>query len=104
MLFGAKAKPVLGLDITTSSVKLIELGYSGGQYRVESYAAEPTPTPARWEWSGAAIAGVPAALCALLAYYLAGRQGQDPVAWSALGSAVGLLLGWACLLWIQRED
>jgi len=34
---------LLGLDITTSSVKLIELGLSGGQYRVESYAAEPTP-------------------------------------------------------------
>jgi type IV pilus assembly protein PilM len=33
----------LGLDITTSSVKLIELGQSGGQFRVESYAAEPTP-------------------------------------------------------------
>jgi type IV pilus assembly protein PilM len=33
----------LGLDITTSSVKLIELTMSGGQYRVESYAAEPTP-------------------------------------------------------------
>jgi type IV pilus assembly protein PilM len=33
----------LGLDITTSSVKLIELSMSGGQYRVESYAAEPTP-------------------------------------------------------------
>jgi len=46
VLFGAKAKPVLGLDITTSSVKLIELGHSGGQYRVESYAAEPTPTNA----------------------------------------------------------
>jgi len=31
------------LDITTSSVKLIELTMSGGQYRVESYAAEATP-------------------------------------------------------------
>lgn len=43
MLFKAKARTLLGLDITTSSVKLIELGLSGGQYRVESYAAEPTP-------------------------------------------------------------
>jgi type IV pilus assembly protein PilM len=34
---------LLGLDITTSSIKLIELTMSGGQYRVESYAAEPTP-------------------------------------------------------------
>ena len=38
-----KYRPLLGLDITTSSVKLIELVTSGGAYRVESYAAEPTP-------------------------------------------------------------
>lgn len=43
MLLTAKARPLLGLDITTSSVKLIELSMSGGQYRVESYAAEATP-------------------------------------------------------------
>jgi type IV pilus assembly protein PilM len=43
VLLSAKAKPLLGLDITTSSVKLIELSMSGGQYRVESYAAEATP-------------------------------------------------------------
>ena len=41
--FGKRYRPLLGLDITTSSVKLIELAMSGGQYRVESYAAEPTP-------------------------------------------------------------
>ena len=41
--FGKRYRPLLGLDITTSSVKLIELSMSGGQYRVESYAAEPTP-------------------------------------------------------------
>ena len=43
MLLSAKSRPILGLDITTSSVKLIELSMSGGQYRVESYAAEATP-------------------------------------------------------------
>jgi type IV pilus assembly protein PilM len=36
-------RPLVGLDITTSSIKLIELAESGGQYRVEAYAAEPTP-------------------------------------------------------------
>ena len=46
MLWTAKSKPLLGLDITTSSVKLIEISQSGGGYRVESYAAEPTPTNA----------------------------------------------------------
>ena len=43
MLFGKKTQPLLGLDITTSSVKLIELSQSGKRYRVESYSAEPTP-------------------------------------------------------------
>lgn len=43
MLFKSTTRPLIGLDITTSSVKLIELSMSGGQYRVESYAAEATP-------------------------------------------------------------
>lgn len=34
---------MIGLDITTSSIKLIELTQSGKSYRAESYAAEPTP-------------------------------------------------------------
>ena len=38
-----KRPPLIGLDITTSSIKLVELSLSGGQYRVESYAAEATP-------------------------------------------------------------
>jgi type IV pilus assembly protein PilM len=43
VLIAKKHRPLIGLDITTSSVKLIELGATGGQYRVESYAAEATP-------------------------------------------------------------
>lgn len=39
----SRRKPLLGLDITTSSIKLIELSESGGEYRVEAFAAEPTP-------------------------------------------------------------
>ncbi len=46
MIFGRKSKPLIGLDITTSSVKLIELTRSGNSYRVESYAAEPMPSNA----------------------------------------------------------
>ena len=43
-LLSRKNRPLLGLDITTSSIKLIELSLAGGgQYRVEAYAAEPTP-------------------------------------------------------------
>ena len=42
-LLTSNRRQLLGLDITTSSIKLIELAMTGGQYRVESYAAEPTP-------------------------------------------------------------
>jgi type IV pilus assembly protein PilM len=38
-----RKRALLGLDITTSSIKLIELTKSGDGYRVESYAAEPSP-------------------------------------------------------------
>ena len=40
---GLIAFDVAGLDITTSSVKLIELSQSGKRFRVEAYSAEPTP-------------------------------------------------------------
>ncbi len=43
-LFGKKrSAPVLGLDISSSSVKLLELSRSGDQYRVESYAVASLP-------------------------------------------------------------
>ena len=45
-LFSRKYRQLIGLDITTSSIKLIELSWSGKQFRVESYAAEPTPANA----------------------------------------------------------
>lgn len=38
-----KAKPVIGLDISSTSVKLLELSRSGDRYRVESYAVKPLP-------------------------------------------------------------
>ena len=43
MLFQRKSKPLLGLDISTSSVKLIEIAQSGKNYKVECFAAEPMP-------------------------------------------------------------
>lgn len=42
-LFRKKPAPLLGIDISTSAVRLIELSASGGSYRVEAYAAEPLP-------------------------------------------------------------
>lgn len=34
---------MLGIDISATAIKLLELGRSGGTYRVESYAVEPLP-------------------------------------------------------------
>ena len=43
-LFTAKAPPLFGLDISSSSVKMLELVDAGrGGYRVERYAIEPLP-------------------------------------------------------------
>lgn len=38
-----KAKPVLGLDISSTSVKLLELNRIGDRYRVESYTVKALP-------------------------------------------------------------
>jgi len=38
-----KPAPLVGLDISSASVKLLELSYNGSRYRVESYAVEPMP-------------------------------------------------------------
>jgi type IV pilus assembly protein PilM len=43
VLFGSGSKPLIGLDITTSSIKMLELVQSGKGYRAECYAAEATP-------------------------------------------------------------
>ncbi|MBT3626325.1 MAG: pilus assembly protein PilM, partial [Gammaproteobacteria bacterium] len=34
---------ILGLDISSTSVKLLELSKSSGGYQVESYGVEPLP-------------------------------------------------------------
>lgn len=42
-LFERKSKPVIGLDISSTSVKLLELARNGASYRIESYSAKPLP-------------------------------------------------------------
>ncbi|MQA23540.1 pilus assembly protein PilM [Rugamonas rivuli] len=43
-LLGQGNPPLVGIDISTSSVRLVELAQSGkGEYRLERYAAEPLP-------------------------------------------------------------
>lgn len=44
MLFFKRNKPpILGFDLSTTAVKLLELSKVGNRYRVESYAVEPLP-------------------------------------------------------------
>ncbi|MCO7224480.1 pilus assembly protein PilM [Pleionea sp. CnH1-48] len=45
-LIGTKKPSVVGLDISSTSCKLLELGRVGSRYRVEAYAVEPLPQEA----------------------------------------------------------
>ncbi len=40
-IFGKKTTPVIGLDISSTAVKLLELSGTRDKYRVEAYAVEP---------------------------------------------------------------
>ncbi len=42
-IFARKNKTLLGLDISSSAVKLLELSVQNNRFRVESYAVEPIP-------------------------------------------------------------
>lgn len=39
-IFQSKSKPIVGLDISSTNVKLLELSRHGGHYRVESYGVK----------------------------------------------------------------
>ncbi|MBO6558111.1 MAG: pilus assembly protein PilM [Pseudomonadales bacterium] len=49
---------MLGLDISSTSVKLLELSRSGGEYKVESYGVEPLPENAVVEKNISDVEGV----------------------------------------------
>ncbi|MCC6303274.1 MAG: pilus assembly protein PilM [Gammaproteobacteria bacterium] len=61
-LFNRSASPLIGLDISSTSVKLLELGQSGNRYRVESYAVVPLPQNAVEEKNIADVDAVGAAI------------------------------------------
>jgi type IV pilus assembly protein PilM len=61
-LFNRTAAPLIGLDISSTSVKLLELGQSGNRYRVESYAVVPLPQNAVEEKNIADVEAVGAAI------------------------------------------
>ena len=41
--FKKKSAPIIGVDISATAIKLLELSRRGDKYRVESYAVEPLP-------------------------------------------------------------
>ncbi len=45
-MFGRNGQSLLGVDISSSVVKVIELGKKGNKYTVEAYAVEPLPVNA----------------------------------------------------------
>lgn len=84
-LFGKKANTLLGIDISSTSVKLLELSRSGTRYKVESYAVEPLPANAVVEKNIAELEGVGQALSRVL---IKAKTNVKIVAVAVAGSAV----------------
>ncbi|MDE0950463.1 MAG: pilus assembly protein PilM [Halioglobus sp.] len=80
-----KATQVLGLDISSTTVKLLELSYSGGRYRVESYAVSSLPQDAVIEKSVNDVDGVTNAIRTVVAQ---SRTKLKHVAAAVAGSSV----------------
>ncbi|MEH6356429.1 MAG: pilus assembly protein PilM [Marinobacter sp.] len=83
--FGKKSSAVLGLDISSSSVKLLELSKQGDRFRVESYAVEPLPANAVVEKN---ITDVEAVGGVIKRVVSKSRSGVKQVAVAISGSAV----------------
>jgi len=84
-LFKKKANTLLGIDISSTSVKLIELSRSGSRYKVEAYAVEPLPPNAIVEKNIAELEMVGQALSRLVTK---ARTSVKHVAVAVAGSAV----------------
>ena len=84
-LFNKKASSLLGIDISSTSVKLLELSRQGERYRVEAYAVEPLPANAVVEKNIAELEGVGHALSRAL---LKAGTRLKGVAVAVAGSAV----------------
>ncbi|MBA1241230.1 pilus assembly protein PilM [Pseudomonas japonica] len=84
-LFSKKANSLLGIDISSTSVKLLELSRVGDRFKVESYAVEPLPANAVVEKNIAELEGVGNAL---LRVVTKARTATRGVALAVSGSAV----------------
>ena len=84
-LFRKKSQVLLGIDISSTAVKLLELSKSGGRYRVESYGVEPLPANAVQEKNIVDVEGVGDAIGRLVSRT---RPGTKAAAVAVAGSAV----------------
>ena len=84
-LFNKKADALLGIDISSTSVKLLALSRQGARYRVEAYAVEPLPANAVIEKNIAELDAVGQALSRVL---IKARTRLRNVAVAVAGSAV----------------
>ncbi|MFJ2693733.1 pilus assembly protein PilM [Pseudomonas sp. NPDC087336] len=84
-LFNKKARSLLGIDISSTSVKLLELSRQGNGYKVEAYAVEPLPLSAVVEKNIAEPDGVAQALSRVL---VKARTNLKSAAVAVAGSAV----------------
>ncbi|MFK8048542.1 MAG: pilus assembly protein PilM [Halioglobus sp.] len=80
-----KAAPVLGLDVSSTTVKLLELSQTGGKYRVESYAVSSLPLDAVIEKNVNDVDGVANAIRSVIAQ---SRTKVKAVAAAVAGSSV----------------
>ncbi len=80
-----KAAPVLGLDVSSTTVKLLELSYTGDRYRVESYAVSSLPQDAVIEKTVNDVDGVAHAIRSVVAQ---SRTKLKHVAAAVAGSSV----------------
>lgn len=84
-LFGKKATVMLGLDISSTSVKLLELSRRDGDFCVESYAVEPLPPHAIVEKNISDVEGVAGAVKRAI---VKSKAGSKFAAVAVAGSAV----------------
>jgi len=80
-----KGAPVLGLDVSSTTVKLLELSYTGDRYRVESYAVSSLPQDAVIEKTVNDVDGVAHAIRSVVAQ---SRTKLKHVAAAVAGSSV----------------
>jgi type IV pilus assembly protein PilM len=80
-----KMTPVLGLDVSSTTVKLLELSYSGDRYRVESYAVASLPRDAVIEKNVNDVGSVATAITGVVAQ---SRTKLKTVAAAVAGSSV----------------